>query len=818
MDVDSLVMVSTSAWLLGQRVRGHTELLVRLLDPRLPGNGWIRWDSSPTTLQGGPHHTRWYSGSEALEESRTLATKIQELEVRAQRDPDSDQTNIALASLRHQVFLDGRRFRAVSDDISEAITYYMMLDFRIYQLAREFRCHVSRSVWSEPPRSCRFRPEGVPLTAPTIPIANRIHEHCLRLIDVDDSVGRLLMGFLIPRRLHVFGRLYELPRFWVVVPPPSVNPPAVSRLRKEKETDPWDTTSEPFFDSASVLARIFLDVWDIRDTVIDASVINGHFLTFRRFRRPAESPARSTYLILPAAGGEVTAAGLEEHVADIITNLTELEAIGSTELYLVLDDLAIWENHIAIYDAVVKRASILWDALVTHFPVHRLRKLSRAHQAVELIHQILLHGIADLEQTRGVIRECQSKIDATERTVGDLFNETLTERRLSCWNALRPALTQIGLFSRVRKRCQSITDKTTRVSENYNQLIQTITQAFDERRVRESDALQRGSAFLSIIFSFIGLTTIIDAVVRLKPVDDDPHSTLLGTHGGVALAAASVVVALGIILIGVVIVSTLLVLRLGRLGSRPFRRQYQGSRRCGRSGLWQYLRLASFEPLERHRRLCAAASEAGWDSVDRDLAARFAEIWDNARQTSVPDGVTFSPSFACEPGRCVNGQAAHCPRCDTISAGKDITALSRMIEQWAIQALLLAERPRRMYRYALPRLTCLYRSCGETDWTFVSAPEDNDQISLVADSDFTRSMYRIGFTEDETHYLSEWLRSQTPDMRGLLRLLEKKGLRVPMDADARTRFLTEIQYSPVAGPSHEPGCSYMPEPRRPQIR
>jgi len=125
-----------------------------------------------------------------------------------------------------------------------------------------------------------------------------------------------------------------------------------------------------------------------------------------------------------------------------------------------------------------------------------------------------------------------------------------------------------------------------------------------------------------------------------------------------------------------------------------------------RPGLWRFLKDASTDTLDRELRLDEGQPRevrlARWQRLDDDLARRYAQLW------------TVRP-------------AGRLDRVDRF--GEDIRALSRRIEQWGIHALLLTERPRRIYRYPLPQAglactgaaTCCPSAVSWPSWTRVVA-------------------------------------------------------------------------------------------------
>lgn len=788
--IESLVMVATSAWLLPEvsssdhgtvvadahreRNGGYRGLLEELLNVGLPGRGWIGRNLNDGGEGGAP---RWVGDDARMKfECDEVALEMGRLAAKVRKSPNPDRVNAALVRLRHRVYLDQERALAIVDLEGDArVNFVVILDVRLFQISREVRCHISLSIWSAPPRGEEFVPSGAPQRSPD-------QEHVQELVryrDVFREVDRRLTGridqYLILRQLRFFGRSYGLPVFWVPV-----------LVEANKSQDPTVYVDHQQLNATNILARVFLDAWDVRDSVVNSGVINGQVLVFRRFRHRFERTSHPTYIVMPARALEPHVHARERLVATVITTFTDLEAIGVTELYWALDDLATWRNHARIFAAVGERGSTLWDAIATHLPVRRWRQLGRAHRAVELIHQTLLQGVADLGHLRALTGERRARVDEVARTVAEQFDEELTERPALSANGLRVALTSTGLFAQVTEHGATVAGETARVSDDYNQLIEHIGNAFDERRVRESDALQRVSALLGIIVAFIGLITILDAVVRLKPSDNDSRTTLFGFGQTFSRLAAGLGLGMGVLLILAAVLTTVFVMRLGRLGGREFRCWYKGTKPGWRSGVWQYLRDVSSDSLElQHRRIMAAVSRneadfSEWDDVDRDLADRFALIWDAVSAAGYQkDG----PAEQSDSKILVSTAR---------QAGRDIDLLSRRIETWAVQSLLLTERAWRIRRYALPRLICLYRCGGQVDWALASEPEGVGRVIALSDTDFNRGMSKLGFSRAEVDDIDAWLTAHVGGLQLLLRRLDAAGLGSAMNEQQRRHFLAEI--------------------------
>jgi hypothetical protein len=760
----------------GPRTR-HGEFLRGILTTDIGAPGWISLDhEAPRWTPAGP-----VAGKVVGQLERRMRDVFQQ--VRANAAMPDDRKARLLEGLRHRMYLDSRRAAAVCGTNAPEIPHGLMVDLRFFHLLNQLRCHLSVSVWSRPPRNHRYAPAELadPAVAPT---DHPVAEYQAAFEVAAAAFNRLLRGHFTPVEFRVFGRAYRPPVFWVVVP-------------LEPEADPlrYLKGSRPLADD---LARRLLNVGHPRDCVVAESVLNGEMLALRRMRRtrlgaPAgfarvwadpDTPDVPYYLILPGAPGPGRdAAALEEHTGTVIELLTDLEAEAAHRLYEVQADLEIWSNHLKVYNAVVERGAMLWDALSTHLPIRRRTKLGRVHRTVELQHQFLLQAIADLGQIAALTRLRLAEIRIAADELQDDYNLTITERHAPRRPGLRAALTETGLFEDVKRHGDEVVRETERVQAAYDDLIRTISSAFDERRVRESDVLQKAGTWLSISVALVGVVTILDVTVDLK---SGPGARVAEWLGG-ADTFAWLSLALGAVQILVLLWAVAWwVGRVGVLGSSVFRDLYDGRRlrrwlhrslnrlssvRSGRLGrwlarpygsVWQFLKDTSTDSLER-----VARDEAtDWDRYDRRYAGELARLWDDASPT----------------GRW--------QRDDRV--GRDIRGLAHQIEYWGLHALLITERARRMWRYRLPSLTCLYSCCDRIEGSFLGASY-LPAVSIVAGVDFTRTLERIGFTWAQASEILAWLTARRfPTAADALAEIDRLGLAAQMDDRQRARTLAVI--------------------------
>jgi hypothetical protein len=792
--------VKTSAWLLtgverpafrvaGRRLshpadpnppasRPLHDLLTRITRPEAAGRGWIsRAMPSQNAMSG------YVPAGSGI--SRDMITRLCADVDAAWKESWSwpllvvdENIKRRLAGLRHRIFLEPGRFEAVLDrEVRDKLaaarsggpTYFPILDIRFFPVLGQMRCHVSMTIWNDGPRHPEHAPPELRGACVSTPSWNAEHYRSL-FEDVATAAERLLRrcGF---RRVDrtVGDGAHGLPVFWVVSP----NGPAVDPIDYLRDgTRAGETTNH--------LARILLKVGHANDTIVSQSVLGGDLLALRR---PGTDPAGLAvpyYLILP--GGRPLArspdrTGPELKLFRTITRLTTLETEGASRLLAIKADLEIWRHHLNVYSVVVDRAVALWDALSTHLPIRRRAELSATHRAMEMLHQILLQAIGDLGNIATQVTEARADIKEIADDLSDRFNAKLTERHPPSRAGLRTGLTETGLFGHANREADEIAAEAQRVKGAYDDLLQAISFAFDERRAREVDALQRFNYGLGLAVAMVALVTVLEATVDMKP---DPSEDA----GAYRTAALSASWGLGMLLLGVVASSLIRSWKLDKLGSRVFRILYDG-RRIRRwlarkvwptrrepqdstrrrrlrppRGIWQMLKDMSTDLLEEQ-----AFTDHDWKAEDRCLASEFAMMWDEVTATK---GLTRR-----------NG------------ARRDITALSRQIERWGMQTLLLTERPRRLYRYPLPTLTCLFRCCEKLDGWRRNGSYSRP-VSLMAAEDFDRSLTRLGFRGREIRRIDAWLIGRGrryPDAATALRTVLALNLKPSMTAEERRAAL-----------------------------
>ncbi|MGH3655109.1 MAG: hypothetical protein ACRDUA_00470, partial [Micromonosporaceae bacterium] len=92
--------------------------------------------------------------------------------------------------------------------------------------------------------------------------------------------------------------------------------------------------------------------------------------------------------------------------------------------------------------------------------------------------------------TRASWRGCRRSTWCTDDVL-DQYGATITERHIRREWGLAAALTETGLSAHVKREAGEIADEAGRVKGAYEDLLGAIAHAFDERRVREFDVLQK---------------------------------------------------------------------------------------------------------------------------------------------------------------------------------------------------------------------------------------------------------------------------------------------------------------------------------------
>ncbi|MFD2351415.1 hypothetical protein ACFSTC_22015 [Nonomuraea ferruginea] len=295
-----------------------------------------------------------------------------------------------------------------------------------------------------------------------------------------------------------------------------------------------------------------------------------------------------------------------------MAGLLTLEALAASGND-IREQLQVWREHAMIYQHAARTAGALWDGVATHLPIRRWWRLNRAHRAVELIHLMLLQGMADLADVASHVGERVSRIERLEHLADERFAETLG------WagRGLREALADASHFTELKRFGSRARDVADRATEQYKNLLESMAHAFDERRVRELEVLQRAGFWLSMTIGAFAVLTFMD-FFSWRSNTSRSWTTCSWRTMRLHVMVWGVLGLLTAIVLGVTAKS----LWSQRMGSSWFHRTFRR--------LERYLRLSSTRELELLRGRITRTRKDTWKGRDQDLADRFADLWDES--------------------------------------------------------------------------------------------------------------------------------------------------------------------------------------------
>lgn len=712
-----LVLVSTAwrEWPTGEtghgdRCRAFERLVGTLLgaDAGSEGRAWLT-----RTRGGAVDPGSWLGGTRARDELTSITNELLRY---GRRRTGSGAPLADLPPLtRHwfRVLCDPRRTGTVfpeDDHASDGAParsrlHWTALDVRFLENANGCWIHLGFSFWAKPPP---WRPEGAEDGEDGEDSedtrgngAPRGHQGLRNVLErrAESATQKLVDKHFGPTTTLIWGREYAPPLFWIATPAATQFDPA------------------RYLDRPSVVEGLVRPLLGRGhdDSGMASSVIEGSVLTLRRFRHEhaaaAGRPAiRPVYLLMP--GVPLDNGQPRDDVArDVVALLTEFEAQVATEMHDIDGELEVWGTHVRVYQTAARQAATLWDALALHLPVRKGGELADVHRAIAMVHQTLLQGVADIADLVNRVETQTAAVDELQERLADLVHERLDESRAAPGRqCIGESLVEMGHIGSLRRLGNSVALAAQRVIEQYKDLLASIGHAFDERRVRELDVLQRASFSLSITIGAVTVVAVLDFLFNVKSQTPLPFSW------GTRIYPMAVALLLGVS-IPITLFRTLRRVRSAQvIGSADFRERYER--------LLAYLRDASTRELDR-----LTLDVDGWTELDRNLAARFAVLWDEATLDGVRTG-----DREREPA-------------------EDIARLTGEIEQWTLRTLLLTERPRRLWTYRLPRLTLLYRHCVALE----RSRAWDRSVPVVADVDLEQALRQEDYSRNEAHAIDRYL-------------------------------------------------------------
>ena len=706
-----LVDVTWSEWQPSQDRPRYEQIVKTLLQPQAPAAGDLgpvfvhqcyeedRGDTS-WVLSAGPapncRHGRvpepddWLVGAEGM--ARVLAElDLEEATARGSGTVTLDEVPDWRKLFRTRIFMRADRFRAVAG-CEGSVDYWILIDMRFQWIAQgSVLWHTSFTVWSDLPWSGHHR-SGYPAVREQRELSAR---DAIALI-ADYEISRTAFRDIIKApglsTLRVFGRYYQPPTFLIAVPgmPGNVGdgearPQPPDRRGGAPAPAPADQTP-PRGDILSAVASAILGTWQYE--LLPSAPLKSGVDVFRRFL-PDRDRDMPRYLLIPdtrasasvdPAGQEILRGLQEEATANCVTILTDLEAYAASQLGGIDLRMRTRENHLRIYQGVAEQAGTLRDALARLLPDARSERLETVHRSIEMIHQTLLQGVAELDPLSRSIEGALSHIEATADEITDRFDRELAQPAHGREEALRESL-RGGYIDRLRRYVGEASGSAARVTDSYRMLLDTIGLAFDERRVREGDRMQKASTWLAVAFGVLGLSGVAQATLPLPAIN--------------GVLVWGVQIFLWLVTSAVVAASVYQFRKLrgaGRVASSAFERRYRIVR--------EFLADVSTDRLEtfqREQRLPGGnpAPQQSWQELDEKLSDEFIAAWAIADEAEAAELADY-----------------------------DAPALRARVESWTLRTLMLTERPRDFGRYSLPYLTCLYRICTAKELRDWRAPEE----------------------------------------------------------------------------------------------
>jgi len=522
--------------------------------------------------------------------------------------------------------------------------------------------------------------------------------------DTYDQFRRVREGFyghlkatFVPVRPSVFGQPYLPPQFWI----------ASGHRSNPDESHHQDRMLDGVV--RQTLALKDASSRNVNQGVVQSAAVDRATADLQVFRRFVPDPGAPCYVIAPFR--DQPADVQEDTVREFIYKMTKIEAEAADTLYDISTDADMINTRADSYRSVADSGSELWSNLSSYFPTARGWRLNRAHEQADLIHQVLLQGIAELQFLDSEVSELDERLAKASAKLVESFDSGFEEKPIEGRRHIRPSVRRGGYVANTRRYIKDAGERTHRAQESYKRLLQGVSQAFDERRVRLTDKVP----VLALATAF---------ALAVVPIFAEVWAAFLAGHEHGAWREAWVPILIaGLTLAGIAVVALIwyIFFRFGSLRvSRDFRSRYKK--------LHSFLSTCTSEILEAADRDSRTESaEFAWhpDRSARDTWSGYYSSWDAmdvklseecARQLDALRGV---------------------PKRRRRSKTRELERLRRRVEQWALVSIFATRRPRWFFGYPLPRLVLLYRAYPAwslLDWRRMDKP------SLVADSDLLLEM------------------------------------------------------------------------------
>jgi hypothetical protein len=609
---------------------------------------------------------------------------------------------------------------------SLALPGHTIIDLRFREHLGRYWLYATFSVWTHRPPSLYLQNafEDIEDTVVEPPLGDSLEALRDRYVKALRRGFQDYLHFFFPAaQMTILNREYQPPRFWIVE--------RQGRAAEQRE----------LLDTLLSVARTGTTGLAVGD--IDARAGRCRARMFRRFIPNFRGTHdRPVHLFLPPHSH--SAIDLE-HLWSVIEPLSDLEGDAATQLFDIVSDIDMYRSQLILYEKVAAQGSALWDQVALFLPVARGHQLSRVHRTIELIHQVLLQGIADLEAEAANAQHAIERIEVVAYDLTNRFDRGFTEVPVSDRATLRNSLVEAGYFDKARRDARSVYEQSRQVRATYRALLDSITYAFDERRARETDVLQSVALAFAIVLGVVSSWN--EFLAR--------YINSWRTGWWVSLG--------GIGIVGVVVAIWFVRRIFSRLTSNKFKKHFEDELQKLLTA-YSSDRLDRLRAADRRNALKVLVEDEEESKVvgqivtkkHNDVLKIQAEKWRELDQRLAMDTAKFLDGLE-SPFR--DDEWDH--------ELQDIGELRDRVQAWALRALLVTERPRRFCRSALPRLTFLYRFFPiltgkpeqESDWS--------EADSQVSDSDFMFTVVnQCGGDPEHVLVLNQWGHRQIRECGG----------------------------------------------------
>jgi len=580
-------------------------------------------------------------------------------------------------------------------------------------------------------------------------------------------------AFFPAAQMTILDRKYQPPRFWVAWGRDLTTTDAASINGSKSGQDE--------------LLEKLLCVPDPETIGMGASDIGGRVRVFRRFISSARRVHdRPVYLVLLHAFPGSDRIDQENYLQSIIQELSDLEANAATRLFNIIADIDMYRSQLNLYAKIADQGLALWDQVALFLPVARGSRLRNAHRLIELIHQIMLQGFADLEEEAAKAQRTIERIEVVVNDLRDQFDRRFTERLVPGHVTIRDSLVKAGYFDKAHRAAQSVYEQSQQVSATNKALLDSMTYAFDERRVRETDVLQWVALLLAIALGAVSSWN--------EFLSQYISSWNVGPWVGFGGAA----------IIFVIAVVLMIRSHRSRLTSSQFNRRFKELRKLLAACSSDHLdRLRTADEQVALKALAADQEESSKAKAEPDgyrqivtiaqdrALKRYEEDWHRLDKKLAEETAAFLDALPKSP-------STEHDQTQSLSKAK-LKKLNERVEDWALRALLVTERPRQFYRSPLPLLTFLYRffpilsgkPSKESHW---SAAE-----SQVSDYDFRLTVTgHCGGEPEHIPTLMRWGHRKVRDLSSaseFVKQLQQVGLSGHMTNERFGQMINEMNKS-----------------------